>query len=114
MIETGSGQEPKQEFKYLMVQQAEGSYIWNDYNQDSIQQVNEFEIAPFGDLGNFERFVVINNEFIRTSKTEFKQLIDFRPSKFIDEKKYFCLNGKVGFGDIIPFAFNRDDYILFF
>jgi len=87
LIETGSGQEPKQEFKYLMVQQGEGSYIWNDYNQDSIQQVNEFEIAPFGDLGNFERFVVFNNEFIRTSKTEFKQLIDFRPSKFIDEKK---------------------------
>ncbi len=87
LLETGSGQEPKQEFRYLMVQQGEGSYIWNDYNQDSIEQVNEFEIAPFGDLGNFERFVVFNNEFIRTSKTEFKQLIDFKPEKFISEKK---------------------------
>lgn len=87
LLETGSGQEPKQEFRYLMVQQGEGSYIWNDYNQDSIEQVNEFEIAPFGDLGNFERFVVFNNEFIRTSKTEFKQLIDFKPEKFISDKK---------------------------
>jgi len=83
LYETGSGQEAKQEYRYLMVQQGEGSYIWNDYNVDSIQQVNEFEIAPFGDLGNFERFVVFNNEFIRTAKTEFRQLLDIRPSKFI-------------------------------
>ena len=83
LYETGSGQEAKQEYRYLMVQQGEGSYIWNDYNLDSIQQVNEFEIAPFGDLGNFERFVVFNNEFIRTAKTEFRQLLDIRPSKFI-------------------------------
>ena len=83
LYETGSGQEPKQEYRYLMVQQGEGSYIWNDYNLDSIQQVNEFEIAPFGDLGNYERFVVFNNEFIRTAKTEFRQLLDVRPSKFI-------------------------------
>ena len=85
LYETGSGQEPKQEYRYLMVQQGEGSYIWNDYNLDEIQQVNEFEIAPFGDLGNFERFVVFNNEFIRTSKTEFRQLFDLRPSKFISK-----------------------------
>lgn len=83
LYETGSGQEPKQEYRYLMVQQGEGSYIWNDYNQDSIQQVNEFEIAPFGDLGNYERFVVFNNEFVRTAKTEFRQILDIRPSKFI-------------------------------
>ncbi len=89
LYETGSGQEPKQEYRYLMVQQGEGNYIWNDYNQDSIQQVNEFEIAPFGDLGNYERFVVFNNEFIRTAKTEFRQLLDIKPSKFLSsEVKY--------------------------
>ena len=87
LYETGSGQEPKQEYRYLMVQQGEGSYIWNDYNEDEVQQVNEFEIAPFGDLGNFERFVVFNNEFIRTAKTEFRQLFDLRPSKFIDTER---------------------------
>lgn len=89
LYETGSGQEPKQEYRYLMVQQGEGGYTWNDYNQDSIQQVNEFEIAPFGDLGNYERFVVYNNEFIRTAKTEFRQLLDIRPSKFIPEKSKY-------------------------
>jgi len=86
LYETGSGQEPKQEYRYLMVQQGEGSYIWNDYNMDESQQVNEFEIAPFGDLGNFERFVVFNNEFIRTAKTEFRQIFDLRPSKFISKE----------------------------
>jgi len=90
LYETGSGQEPKQEYRYLMVQQGEGNYIWNDYNSDEIQQVNEFEVAPFGDLGNFERFVVFNNEFIRTAKTEFRQIFDLRPSKFVsEENKYF-------------------------
>jgi len=86
LYETGSGQEPKQEYRYLMVQQGEGGYIWNDYNMDETQQVNEFEIAPFGDLGNFERFVVFNNEFIRTAKTEFRQIFDLRPSKFIKKE----------------------------
>lgn len=89
LYETGSGQEPKQEYRYLMVQTGEGSYIWNDYNFDNIQQVNEFEIAPFGDLGNFERFVVFNNEFIRTAKTEFRQLLDVRPSKFISKESVY-------------------------
>ena len=87
LYETGSGQEPKQEYRYLMVQQGEGSYTWNDYNLDEVQQVNEFEIAPFSDQGNFERFVVFNNEFIRTAKTEFRQLLDIRPSKFIGKDK---------------------------
>jgi len=89
LIESSSGQEAKNEFKYLEVQQGEGGYIWNDYNGDNIQQINEFEIAPFGDLGDFEKFTVFNNEFVKTTKNEVVQLLTISLNKMIEPNKKF-------------------------
>ncbi len=79
--ESNTGQEPRLEFQYVQVQQGEGSYIWNDYNMDSIQQINEFEIAPFSDLASFEKISVFNNEFISTNRQVLNQSIRFNPKR---------------------------------
>ena len=63
--EIGNGQEPKVEFKYVRVQKGEGIYIWID-DGDGIEEVNEFEIAPFADQGEYIRLSVFNAEFINT------------------------------------------------
>jgi len=85
--ESNSGQEPKIEFQYVQVQKGEGSYVWEDFNQDSIMNINEFRLAPQSDLGQFEKISIFNNEFISSSKSILNQSLRINPKKFISNKK---------------------------
>ena len=85
--ESTSGQEPKIEFQYIRVQDGEGSYQWIDYNQDSIQQVTEFEVSNFSDEGQYERITVFNNEFISTNRNVVNQALKIEPQRFLKNKK---------------------------
>lgn len=78
--EIGSGQEPRLEFTYIEVRPGEGQYIWTDLNEDDIQQLDEFQIAPFQDEANFIRVANVTNEFVRTNNVLLNQqlLIDPR------------------------------------
>ncbi len=77
--ELGSGQEPKLEYTYLQVNPGEGIYQWNDYNQDSIQQINEFEIAINQDEARFVRLSLLTNDFIRVNSVTFNQSLLLTP-----------------------------------
>ncbi|MDG1328341.1 MAG: hypothetical protein P8P41_07865, partial [Flavobacteriaceae bacterium] len=44
-IETNNGVLPQQEFTYVQVAPGEGIYTWNDYNENGIQELEEFELA---------------------------------------------------------------------
>ncbi|NNL91830.1 MAG: hypothetical protein HKO66_06340, partial [Saprospiraceae bacterium] len=90
--ESNSGQEPKIEFQFIKVQVGEGSYIWNDYNQDSIEQINEFEISPFSDQAAYEKITVFNNEFISTNRSILNQTLKINPKQFIKNNKSFFRN----------------------
>ncbi len=74
--EIGNGQEPKVEYKYIKVQKGEGIYIWVD-DGDGIEELNEFEQAPFADQGEYIRLNVFNNDFIRTRALGLQQTINF-------------------------------------
>jgi hypothetical protein len=87
--ESNAGQEPKIEFQFVQVQLGEGSYLWNDYNEDGIQQINEFEIAPFSDLAGFEKISVFNNEFISINRNVLNQSLKIDPKKILKNKKHF-------------------------
>lgn len=87
--ESNTGQEPKIEFEFIKVQTGEGSYIWNDYNQDSIQQINEFEIAPFSDLASYEKISIFNNEFLATCKQVLNQSLKLDPKRILKNKNGF-------------------------
>jgi len=49
VFETNSGTLPQQEFTYVEVDPGQGTYTWNDYNNNGIQELEEFEIAQFTD-----------------------------------------------------------------
>ncbi len=74
--EIGNGQEPKAEFKYIKVPKGEGIYIWVD-DGDGVEEVNEFEQAPFADQGEYIKLSVFNNEFIRTRSLNIQQSVNF-------------------------------------
>ena len=84
--ETASGTIAQQEFTYLQVNPGQGVYMWNDYNGDGIQQLQEFEIAPFPDLAKYVRVFLPNQIFIKTHQNKFSESVTLSPSKWINEK----------------------------
>ncbi len=73
--EIGNGQEPKTEYTYVKVQKGEGNYIWID-NGNGIEEVNEFELAPFADQGEYVKLLVFNNQYIKTRSLGLQQTIN--------------------------------------
>lgn len=85
----GSGQEQKIQFNYIEVEAGQGVYTWIDRNQDSIKQVDEFEIAAFQDQANHIRVATFTNEFIRTNTVIFNQSVGLNPKAIWFNQKGF-------------------------
>jgi hypothetical protein len=86
--ETNSGAIAQQEFTYLLVDQGRGVYTWNDYNNNGIQELQEFEIAPFPDQANYVRVFLPNQVFLKTHQNRFSQSITFNPLIWANEKRF--------------------------
>lgn len=71
--ELGSGQENKRNFIYLEVEPGKGIFQWVDFNQDGVQQIEEFEIAPNLDQATFIRIEQPTLEFIKTQNVLFNE-----------------------------------------
>ena len=71
--ELGSGQENKRSFIYLEVEPGKGIFQWLDYNEDGVQQLEEFEIAANVDQATFIRIERPTNEFIKTQNVLFNE-----------------------------------------
>lgn len=87
--EIGSGLEEKQEFSYLKVPAGEGIYTWIDYNGDGVQQLNEFEIAPFRDEANYIRVYSQSNEYIKAYYNQFSEAFLINPAAVWANEKGF-------------------------
>ena len=85
----GSGQEQKIQFNYIEVEAGQGVYTWIDRNQDSIKQVDEFELSVFQDQANHIRIATFTNEFIRTNSLIFNQSIALNPKAVWYNQKGF-------------------------
>ena len=86
VYETSSGTIPQQEFNYLEVDSGKGYYAWIDYNNDGIQDLDEFEIAKFQDEALYIRVLLPSTKFIRTNQTKFSNLLTINPSKWSSSK----------------------------
>ena len=80
IFDTNSGTLPQQEFTYVEVEPGRGAYTWIDYNNNGIQELEEFEIAQFQDQGTFIRVLLPNQIFIRTHQNRLSQTLTINPS----------------------------------
>ncbi|MFD2725017.1 hypothetical protein [Hyunsoonleella rubra] len=82
VFETNSGSIFEQDFTYVEVEPGQGTYTWIDYNENGIQELEEFEIAPFQDQGTFIRVLLPNRRPIKTHQNRFSQTLTFNPSQW--------------------------------
>lgn len=77
----GTGQEQRREYSYLEVGDGNGNYVWNDYDSNGIQSLNEFELASSFDIGraNFIRQFLPVQGFIKSYTSEYNQNLRVRP-----------------------------------
>ncbi len=101
--ETSSGTIAQQEFTYLEVEPGQGVYTWNDYNTNSIQELEEFEIAPFPDQAKYVRVFLPNQIFIKTHQNKFSQSITLNPNQWQNE---------TGILKVLSYFYNQTSFIV--
>ena len=86
--ETNSGSIAQQEFTYLEVEPGRGMYSWNDYNNNGIQDLEEFQVAVFIDQAKYIRIFLPNQVYLKTHQNKFSQSVTINMSQWQNEKGY--------------------------
>ena len=80
--ETSSGNVAQQDFIYVEVEAGQGFYTWIDYNDNGIQEFDEFEVAEYQDQANFLRVPLPNLQFIATQSAKINQSITLNANQW--------------------------------
>ncbi len=84
--ETGYGLENKKEFYYLEVAPGQGQYSWQDYNDNGLKELNEFEVAVFADQARFIRVYTPTNLYTKVLQNQFSFSFNMRPAVLLKNK----------------------------
>ena len=79
LFESNAGRLPQQDFTYIEVEPGQGTYVWFDYNENGIQELEEFEVAQFQDQATFVRVLLPNQVYIRTHQNKLSQSLTLNP-----------------------------------
>jgi hypothetical protein len=78
-IEISTGRELKRDFVYVQVAKGQGTHTWNDYNHNGLKEFNEFETAPFKDLGEYIRVIIPSSQYQNVLSNQYQQSIKLQP-----------------------------------
>ncbi|MCW9038132.1 hypothetical protein [Altibacter sp.] len=103
VLSSNNGVIPRQEFTYVKVDPGQGIYTWNDYNNNGIQELDEFEIAQFQDEAEYVRILLPNQIFLKIRQNQFSQILTLNPRSW---------ENKEGFKKFLSHFYNQASYIL--
>ncbi|MES2812486.1 MAG: hypothetical protein V4670_08465 [Bacteroidota bacterium] len=103
VYETSSGMIPQQEYSFLEVEPGKGIYAWNDYNNNGIQELQEFEVTPFPDQAKYVKIFLPNQIFVKTHQNKFSQSLTLNPSVWMNSK---------GFKKVLSHFYNQSSYLI--
>lgn len=86
LYEFGSGQEQKRSYTYVQVPAGQGVYNWIDYNNDGVQQLNEFVFALYPDQKLFIKVFTPTDEYNKVNNVSLNQTINFEPANIWSTK----------------------------
>lgn len=78
--EAGSGLEQKREYTFLKVAAGQGTHVWNDYNGNGIEELEEFERAVFQNEADYVKVWLPTNEYVNTRNCGTTQSLQLRPA----------------------------------
>lgn len=102
-FETNNGVLPQQEFTYVKVDQGQGVYTWIDYNNNEVQELDEFEVAQFQDQAEYVRVLLPNQVFVKIRNNKMSQLITLNPQEWSDEQ---------GLKKILSHFYNQSSFVI--
>lgn len=102
-METNNGVIPQQEYTYVKTDPGQGVYMWIDYNNNGIQELDEFEVAQFPDQAEYIRVLLPNQIFIKIRQNKFSQTLTLNPQSWSQES---------GFKKVLSHFYNQTSYLL--
>lgn len=93
-----SGNSPQRDYTYIETEVGQGFYTWIDYNENGLQELDEFEIAQFSDQANFLRVALPNIRYLPTQEAKLQQNIQLNFAKWSNKK---------GLKKVLSHAFNQ-------
>jgi len=102
-IASNNGVLPQQEFTFVEVEPGQGVFTWNDYNNNSIQEIEEFEVAQFQDQAEYVRVLLPNQIFLRIRENMFSQIVTLNPQQWSQEE---------GWKKTVSKFYNQTSYVI--
>lgn len=84
--QTSTGREQRKEYQYIKVAKGQGQYIWTDFNNNKVEDLDEFSIAPFIDQAEYIRLWLLTNDYVKTIMNEFNQTLLLNPASIVTGK----------------------------
>ena len=85
VYETSSGNIARQDYVYVKTEPGFGFYTWIDYNENGIQEFNEFEIAQFQDQAAYLRVPLPNLRYLPTQRAKINQSFTINANQWSDK-----------------------------
>ncbi|MFZ9296603.1 MAG: hypothetical protein ACO259_10420, partial [Bacteroidia bacterium] len=73
--QVSAGREQKRIYTFTPVQNGYGTHVWIDYNQNGLEELNEFELAVFKDQANYVKVILPSNDLVNCQSIDFNQSV---------------------------------------
>lgn len=87
--ETGSGMELRKTFTFIKVAKGQGTHVWNDYNGNGIEELDEFEVSPFPDQAEYVKVWIAGTDYVNAWLSQWTQSVQLRPAAVWGNKTGF-------------------------